>query len=261
VSLQRQRRLLGHNTFLSRQRSTKAWKGEVILSSITTYVNAVKDALTPLRDDKRAVAMAAYMKNHFQFLGIQTPTRRMAVRAISRPELTSVPGIARALWKQKEREYHYVAVDLLSSMSKKLDAYATLKLLEELALKNSWWDCVDGLAGVGSVVLLQNPDERKVVWEWSSHKSLWVNRLAILHQKGWGEKTDQKVLFRLCLAHAHSNEFFVRKAIGWALRDYAWTDPIAVKKFVEANSEKLSKLSAREALKNINKSRNPSAAE
>jgi 3-methyladenine DNA glycosylase AlkD len=231
----------------------------MILSSVTTYVNAVEAALTPLRDDERAVAMASYMKSHFQFLGIQTPTRRMAIRAIPKPEPATLHAIARALWKRKEREYHYVAVDLLKSMAKKLAASATLELLEELALKNSWWDCVDGLAGVGSAVLLQNPDARKVVWEWNSHKSFWVNRLAILHQNGWGEKTDRKVLFRLCLTHAHNNEFFVRKAIGWALRDYAWTDPTAVKRFVEANREKLSPLSYREALKNFGKSRKPSA--
>jgi 3-methyladenine DNA glycosylase AlkD len=231
----------------------------MVLNSATTYVNAVKDALTPLRDDTRAIAMASYMKNHFRFLGVQTRTRRMAIRAIPKPEPATVHAIARALWRRKEREYHYVAVDLLKSMAKKLDVTATLGLLEELALKNSWWDCVDGLAGVGSAVLLQNLDARKVVWEWSSHKSFWVNRLAILHQNGWGEKTDHKVLFRLCLAHAHNDEFFVRKAIGWALRDYAWVNPIAVKRFVEANREKLSPLSSREALKNVSKSRKPSA--
>ncbi len=86
---------------------------------------------------------------------------------------------------------------------------------------------------------------------WSAHPSFWVNRLAILHQKGWGALTDQKVLFNLCLAHAHHEEFFVRKAIGWALRDYAWTHPQAVQTFVEANRSKLSALSVREALKNI----------
>ncbi|MGA8513220.1 MAG: DNA alkylation repair protein, partial [Burkholderiaceae bacterium] len=74
---------------------------------------------------------------------------------------------------------------------------------------------------------------------------------AILHQKRWGALTDSKVLFTLCLAHAHNEEFFVRKAIGWALRDYAWTNPRAVQTFVDANRNTLSALSAREALKNV----------
>ncbi len=221
------------------------------LNSAAAYVNAVEAALTPLRDGERAIAMAAYMKNHFPFLGIPSPARRAAVKGIPKPELSAVHGIARALWKRKEREYQYVAVDLLDALAKKLDASATLNLVEELALKKSWWDCVDGLASVGSIVLRHHTDARDIVWTWSSHDSFWVNRLAILHQKSWGKMTDKKVLFKLCLAHAHNNEFFVRKAIGWALRDYAWTNPEAVQTFVEANRTRLSTLSIREALKNI----------
>jgi 3-methyladenine DNA glycosylase AlkD len=223
------------------------------LNCITAYVNAVEAALTPLRDNDRAIAMAAYMKNHFPFLGIASPARRAAVKHIPKPELAAVHAIARALWKRKEREYQYTAVDLLDALAKKLDTSTTLNLIEELALKKSWWDCVDGLAGVGSTVLRHNVDARDIVWAWSGHESFWVNRLAILHQNGWGETTDKKVLFKLCLAHTNANndEFFVRKAIGWALRDYAWKNPKAVQTFVEANRSKLSALSVREALKNI----------
>jgi 3-methyladenine DNA glycosylase AlkD len=225
------------------------------LNSVTAYVNAVEAALTPLRDSERAVAMAAYMKNHFTFLGIPSPARRAAVKPIPKPELATVHAIARALWKRKEREYQYVAVDLLDALNKNLDAPTTLNLIEEFTLKKSWWDCVDGLAGVGSSILRHNADARDIVWAWSAHESFWVNRLAILHQNGWGDMTDEKVLFKLCIshtnAHAHNDEFFVRKAIGWALREYAWTNPKAVQTFVEANRTKLSALSIREALKNV----------
>jgi 3-methyladenine DNA glycosylase AlkD len=219
--------------------------------SVQTYVNAVEAALAPLSDSERAKAMAAYMKHHFQFLGIPTPARRKAIKGLAKPEITVVPAIARALWKRKEREYHYMAVDLLASMAKKLGPLVTLALIKELALTHSWWDSVDGLASVGSAILRHYPDARDVVWEWSAHASFWINRLAILHQNGWGDKTNKKVLFKLCLAHAHNEEFFIRKAIGWALRDYAWTHPQAVQAFVEANRSKLSALPAREALKNI----------
>ncbi len=219
--------------------------------SVTTYVNAVEAALTPLRDDARALAMAAYMKDHFPFLGIPSPARRVAVKAIAKPDVAAVPAIVRALWKRNEREYHYVAVDLLGAFAKKLDAPATLALIGELALKDSWWDTVDGLANVGSDLLLRDAHARDIVWTWSAHESFWVNRLAILHQNHWRGATDEKVLFKLCLAHAHNEEFFVRKAIGWALREYAWAKPAAVQAFVETHRATLSALSAREALKNI----------
>jgi 3-methyladenine DNA glycosylase AlkD len=220
-------------------------------NSVRTYVKAVEAAFTPLSDSERAKTMAAYMKHHFQFLGIATPERRKATKGIAKPELADITAIARALWKRKEREYHYVAVDLLASTAKKLDPWATLALIEELALTHSWWDSVDGLASVGSTILRHHADARDVVWEWSAHTSFWINRLAILHQNGWGDMTDKNVLFKLCLAHAHNEEFFIRKAIGWALRDYAWIHPQAVQAFVEANRGKLSALSAREALKNV----------
>jgi 3-methyladenine DNA glycosylase AlkD len=220
-------------------------------ANIRNYVTAVEAALIPLSDAERAVAMAAYMKNHFVFLGIPAPARRAAVKHIPKPDPNLVHAIARALWRRKEREYHYIAVDLLAMMAKKLEASATLALIEELALKNSWWDSVDGLANVASTVLQHNASTRNIVWTWSAHTSFWVNRLAILHQNAWGSMTDEAVLFKLCLAHSHSDEFFIRKAIGWALRDYAWSNATSVRVFVDANREKLSPLSVREALKNI----------
>jgi 3-methyladenine DNA glycosylase AlkD len=221
------------------------------LNTAASYVNAVQAALTPLRDETRAVAMAAYMKDHFPFLGIPAPDRRTVMKRIARPEPAKVPAIARALWKRREREYHYVAVDLLDAMAAKLDARATLRLIEELALQHSWWDSIDGLAGVAGKILRRHQELRGIVWTWSSHASFWVNRLAILHQNGWSGETDQKVLFKLCAAHAHEEEFFIRKAIGWALRDYAWKNPKAVQAFVDENRDTLSKLSIREAKKNI----------
>jgi 3-methyladenine DNA glycosylase AlkD len=220
-------------------------------NQVSTYVNAVEAALTPLRDDTRAAVMAAYMKHHAPFLGIPTPLRREAVKAIPKPELSLVHAIARALWQRSEREYHYVAIDLLKRSANRLDPVSSLLLVEALALNNSWWDSVDGLASVASTVLRQHPNARGIVRAWAVHESFWVNRLAILHQNGWGPLTDQALLFELCLAHAHTQEFFIRKAIGWALRDYARHKPNEVRNFVQANRHSLSALSVREALKHI----------
>ena len=221
------------------------------MNSALAYVNSIVAALSPLRDGERATAMAAYMKNHFAFLGVASPMRRAVSKLIPKPALVEAHAVARALWKQNEREYQYVAVDLLAALANKLDASSTLDLIEELALEKSWWDGVDGLAGVASTILQHNIDTRGIVWTWSSHDSFWVNRLAILHQNGWGNATDKQVLFKLCSTHAHSDEFFVRKAIGWALREYAWADPKAVQTFVATHRDRLSTLSVREALKNV----------
>ena len=217
------------------------------------YRDSVQAVLNPLRDERRAAAMAAYMKGQFAFLGIPTPARRLATKAILRPDPADVHDIVRLFWEQPHREYHYVALDLLAAMAKKLDPQTTLTLIEELSLQNSWWDSVDGFAAIASGVLHRNADLRDIVWRWSAHPSFWINRLAILHQKGWGRDTDTRVLFELCLAHAGNGEFFIRKAIGWALRDYAWVDGAAVQDFATANRDRLSNLSVRQALKNVSR--------
>jgi 3-methyladenine DNA glycosylase AlkD len=111
----------------------------------------------------------------------------------------------------------------------------------------SWWDTVDVLASrvVGPVA------ERPIIESWLTSGDLWLERTAILHQLGYGERTDADFLFRSCLTHAASTEFFLRKAIGWALRQYARVDPAAVRGFVAAHADELSGLSRREALKHL----------
>ncbi len=217
------------------------------------YVANVKAALSPHADPFQAAKMEAYMKDHFPFLGVPAPFRRSATKQLPKQSPALVPRIARALWEQEEREYQYVAVDMLEKAAKTLDPGPTLAMIEELAQAKSWWDSVDGLAGIASNILRRNPEHRGIVENWSAHSNFWINRLAILHQKSWRSETDSALLFRLCLAHAANPEFFVRKAIGWALRDYAWVEPDAVRAFVEKHCDRLSALSNREALKNIGK--------
>jgi 3-methyladenine DNA glycosylase AlkD len=112
------------------------------------YVAAVEAVLTPHGNTDRAAAMAAYMKDNVPFLGIPSPARRAAVKPLPKPDPAHVHGVVRALWTRREREYQYVALDLLAAMAKKLDAPSTLSLLEELAQQKSWWDSVDGCAGL-----------------------------------------------------------------------------------------------------------------
>ncbi len=217
----------------------------------TPVIADVTAALAPHADILQAAKMEAYMKDHFPFLGVPAPFRRAATKPLLKQPTAMVPQIVRDLWALDEREFHYVAIDMLEKAAKALDPGPTLVLIEELAQANSWWDSVDGLANIASGILRRNPDQRRIVERWSGHDNFWINRLAILHQKSWRGETDADLLFSLCLAHAANREFFIRKAIGWALRDYAWFDADAVATFVNEHREQLSPLSVREALKNI----------
>lgn len=195
--------------------------------------------------------MAKYMKDHFPFLGVPSADRRAAVRPIARPADADVLATVDLFWSQEEREFHYVAIELLDTRAKYLDPVVVLDTVEHLARTKSWWDSVDPLAGVAARVFRRNPELLTTVDRWITDPDFWVARLAILHQLGLGPATDEARLFRLCLVRAHEKEFFVRKAIGWALRDYAWTEPRAVEAFVTENEQCLAPLTRREALKNI----------
>ena len=188
------------------------------------------------------------MREHFPFLGLPRKTRDEVDRTI---EIAGdVLEIARACWKLPEREYQYFAMKLLRRHAKKLEAPA-IAVVEELIATKSWWDTVDELASnvVGPLVT-RHPALKKTMDAWAKSENLWLARSAILHQLKYRDKTDATRLFRYCAARAGEKDFFMRKAIGWALRVYSATDPEAVRAFV-AEHPKLSALSAKEALRKI----------
>jgi 3-methyladenine DNA glycosylase AlkD len=153
-----------------------------------------------------------------------------------------------------ERDYQYVAVDLLAYHSRKLTP-AHLPALFALVQKKSWWDTVDALAGVIGKVLksacANDPAAQCVMDKALRSTNLWVRRVAIIHQLGWRNQTDSKRLFAYAITCAAEKDFFIRKAIGWALRDYARHAPGEVRRFLCANRSRLSALSVREAEKHI----------
>lgn len=207
--------------------------------------------LAPLADSTRAPAMRAYMRDQFEFLGIATPERRSALRSIIRelrdagaPELI---GLAQELWQLPEREYQYAALDIMAANWKSFSA-AELPHLMALVRQKSWWDSVDGLAGIIGDILRGEHDGMD---EALAHGDFWVRRIALLHQLGWRGRTDQERLFRYALACAHEREFFIQKAIGWALRDYARHAPDAVRAFLAGPGADLPALSLREAAKHL----------
>lgn len=198
--------------------------------------------------------MQRYMKDIAPFYGVKTPIRRALLQAHVKqqglPPMAELPAIVRSAFAQREREWHYVGTDLLVRMARKLDP-GHLPLLEELITTKSWWDTVDLLASnVVGVVLKRYPHDIPE-WNkrWVESPDLWLNRSAILFQLKWKRDTDRELLFANILRHAERKDFFIRKAIGWALRQYGRTDPDAVRAFVVTRN--LSPLSVREALRRL----------
>jgi 3-methyladenine DNA glycosylase AlkD len=214
-------------------------------------IKDIISALAPLADPDRAPAMRAYMRGQFDFLGIPTPARRAAIRPIARDLRAASSGdlfaLARDLWSLPEREYQYAALDILAHNWRALSA-RELPALIALARNKSWWDSVDAIAAVVGDVLRGKHD---MMDEALADADFWVRRIALLHQLGWRERTDAQLLFRYTLACAHEREFFIQKAIGWALRDYAWHAPEAVRGFLAGPGSSLAALSRREAAKHL----------
>lgn len=215
-----------------------------------TFADEVAGVLAPLADPARAAAMRAYMLDQFEFLGLPAPVRRAAAKAlVARPWVSPLALLEAAgqLWQRPEREYRYTAIDLLARHRRllSLDHVADVRALLET---DPWWDTVDGLTGVlGKVVFATRG--QAMMDDWVADASLWVRRAAMLHQLGWRLETDRARLFGYAARLAPEKEFFIRKAIGWALRDFARWDGAAVRAFVAAHEDVLAPLSRREALK------------
>ncbi|WP_240189797.1 DNA alkylation repair protein [Bacillus sp. P14.5] len=201
-----------------------------------------------------AEPMKAYMRNQFEFLGIRTPERKIVLREFLKengaPSLEELPEIARTLWKQPEREFQYLALALLDKNRNRLQP-EHLSLIEELIVTKSWWDTIDTIAArIAGFVIKKFPVEGGVFLEkWIASDNFWLNRTAILYQLSYKEETDEDKLFSYIKQHASSKEFFIEKAIGWALREYSKTAPEKVAGFIE--EEELRPLSKREGLKHL----------
>ncbi|TMU84132.1 DNA alkylation repair protein [Bacillus sp. BHET2] len=199
-------------------------------------------------------AMEAYMRNQFQFYGIRTPERNALLRDFlkenGKPPIEELPDIVRSLWSLPQRECQYIALALIGKHSRNLTK-EHLPLLEELIVTKSWWDTIDHIGPHHVGEIYQSEEDDTYLEKWVHSSDMWLNRIAILYQLKYKEKTDEDRLFRYILMHNQSKEFFIQKAIGWALREYSKTNPEAVMRFIE--SEELSPLSKREGLKHVNR--------
>ncbi len=220
------------------------------------YTALVVEQLSANANPHRAIEMKAYLRNQFEFLGLPTPTRRELSRKLPKlpkdPEL--ILQIAKSLWKKPEREYRYVACDLLSKHANIL-SLEHLPALKKLLQTDSWWETVDSLSSaIGDIVLkekLRGHPSQCVMDDWVLDSDFWVRRSAMIHQLGWKTNTDTDRLSRYALQLANESEFFIRKAIGWAFRDYAKCNPEFVARFMKKNGALFSNLSVREATKNL----------
>jgi 3-methyladenine DNA glycosylase AlkD len=224
-----------------------------------SFATQAHNLLSPARNPQHAQAMRAYMKDHFPFLGIAAPLRRAICRPLlqelGRPDAATCLAIASELWAQDEREFHYLALDLLARNVRRL-SHADIPALLQLARQKSWWDSVDGLVGVIGDILLSEkkqgqPDVHALMDDALTSDDFWLRRIALLHQLGWREQLDWPRLSAYCLQLAAEEEFFIRKAIGWALRDYARHTPQQVATFLQQHRAQLSPLSYREAAKHL----------
>jgi 3-methyladenine DNA glycosylase AlkD len=215
-------------------------------------IERLRGAFTGAADPARATAMAAYMRDQFVFFGIPAPAQRRlaatALRDLPAPSEGDVVAFTAACWAAPEREFQYAACDYaVGHVRRCSDRF--LDHVRTLLTTKSWWDTVDALAAsvVGPLVRA-HPPLVAVMDEWIGDEDHWLARTAIIHQLHAKDRTDTARLFDYCARRAGDREFFIRKAIGWALREYSKTDAAAVRQFVAAHPE-LSPLSAREALK------------
>jgi 3-methyladenine DNA glycosylase AlkD len=221
-----------------------------IVSNAKEWVAGVEEALHSLADPERAVPMRLYMKNIAPFLGVSKPERDKAQKQFGLPEPGDETRACRLLYAKEHREFHYIATFVLRKRAKHLPSDALVDL-RWFVQNHSWWDTIDELTKSIGGVVTQYPELVPELDTWVRDPDFWVNRAAILHQLGFGVHTDVDRLFRLCRVQAAHPEFFVSKAIGWALRDYAWTNPEAIRTFVNDHRSEFSPLTIREALKNI----------
>lgn len=224
-------------------------------ASHDAFIRAVQAALAPLADPEKAAGMRAYMRERFDYLGIPTPERRAAIKLLIRSftpvDAASLRAASQTLWQMPEREYQYAAVDLLAHHARAL-ALSDLDWVIELAQQNSWWDSVDALVKVVSVIVrVSGAKGQRQMDRALRSEDFWVRRIAMIHQLGWRGDTDTVRLFRYADHLAREKEFFIRKAIGWALRQYAYTDAAAVRAYLAREAQNLSPLSIREASKHL----------
>ena len=224
-----------------------------------TLIRAVHDELWLVREPERAAGQQRYMKSSMPFMGVRVPVMQKTARAVFDRHPPADGGDWRAtilaLWREATyREQRYAAVEL--AVHRPFLCWLnmeTVPLLDEFIVNGAWWDYVDRIApaGLGHILSAEPKPMGVMMRGWAGDENIWRRRAALLCQLGFKEDTDLALLYDCIRACMGYREFFVQKAMGWALRDYARTDPGEVRRYVDANGSCLSRLTRREALKNL----------
>lgn len=203
------------------------------------------------RNEDNAKYMKAYMKDNFEYLGIKTPLRKELEKEFLKEKSKEAlidKELVRELWRNEYREFQYVALDYLVKQKKKLQK-EDITFIRELIVTKPWWDTIDLIAShlVGEICKKYPELIYEYILNWSTDENMWIRRTAILYQLKYKQDTDRNILEKVIKDNIEDEEFFIRKAIGWVLREYSKTNKDWVSEFVANN--RLSKLSEKEASK------------
>lgn len=215
-------------------------------------LNLIAD-LEANRNELLAESMSKYMQDKFSFLGVRGATRTEIYKKYfpnARKTKTIDWDFVESCWNKEEREFQYVVVYYLKAMQKFLKR-EDISRLKYLIVTKSWWDTVDLLAKVVGSLVIRIEGYDQIMLEWSKDSNIWLKRVAILYQLSLKEKVDKQSLERILVNNLGDSEFFINKAIGWALRDYSKYNPEWVREFIKKNKDNMANLSIREASKYI----------
>ena len=219
----------------------------------------IRRELAEAANPAKAPQMQAYMKSAMPYRGVSAPALkqlcRNAFKAYPLDSAATWSGVVLELWRDATfREERYAAVLLTQARAyREFLTFSSLPMLEEMIVTGAWWDVVDTLAGdnLGELLRAEPRRMKPLMRRWARDADMWKRRSAILCQLKFKRDTDLQLLYDCIEPNLPHKDFFIRKAIGWALRQYAWTDPKEVRRYVKANQDRLSPLSVREALKNV----------
>ena len=214
------------------------------------------DLITDLEENRNellAESMSKYMQDKFRFLGVRGATRTEIYKKYF-PDARKTKIIdwdfVESCWNKEEREFQYVVVYYLKAMQKFLKR-EDISRLKYLIVTKSWWDTIDLLAKVVGSLIIRIEGYDQIMLEWSKDSNIWLRRVAILYQLSLKDKVDKQVLDKILVNNLGDSEFFINKAVGWALRDYSKYNPEWVREFIKKNKENMANLSIREASKYI----------
>ena len=215
------------------------------------------DLITDLEENRNellAESMSKYMQDKFRFLGVRGATRTEIYKKYF-PDARKTKIIdwdfVESCWNKEEREFQYVVVYYLKAMQKFLKR-EDISRLKYLIVTKSWWDTVDLLAKVIGSLIIRIKGYDQIMLEWSKDSNIWLRRVAILYQLSLKDKVDEQILDNILVNNLGNSEFFINKAIGWALRDYSKFNPEWVREFIKKNKANMTNLSIREASKYLN---------